>query len=170
MSRTKPTIYLDTSVLSSLHYRGHALQGIARQIRTEEWWKQERQFFDLYVSRVVPDELEHGTYRAQDKALRETRRITFLPVLRSARAASAEYVAARIVPESVVHDALQLAVATVHRMDYLITWNCAHLANPEVQVRLRAVNSRLHLRTPWLVTPDSIPRVLLGQPVRRTDE
>ncbi|MCY3024252.1 MAG: PIN domain-containing protein [Planctomycetota bacterium] len=170
MSKTRPTIYLDTSILSALHYRGGSLQGIARQVRTREWCEQERGFFEVRISRVVLDELEHGTYRAQEAALREAWRISFLPVLRAAHAAADAYLAAGIVPESVVHDALQLAVATVHRMDYLLTWNSAHLANPEIQVRLRAINSRLQLRTPWLVSPDSIPRVMLGQPIRRTDD
>jgi len=170
MSQPKPTIYLDTSFFSALHYRGGALQGVARQIRTREWWDQERHFFELYVSVFTVGELEEGVYGAQEAAVREARRLRFLPVVRGVWEAKRLYMAEGLIPASVQVDAFQLAVATVHRMDYLLTWNSSHLANPETQLKLKVLNDRMHWRTPWVVSPDSIPRVLLGQALRRRDE
>jgi predicted nucleic acid-binding protein len=170
MSQNKPTIYLDTSILSALHYRGGALQGIARQIRTRDWWDQERHFFELYVSVFTAGELEHGVYGAQQAAVREARRLRFLPVVRGVWEAKRLYIAEGVIPPSFQIDAFQLAVATAHQMDYLLTWNSSHLANLGTQLKLKAINDRMHWRTPWVVSPDSIPRVLLGEAIRRSDE
>ena len=70
-------------------------------------------------------------------------------------------------PRNKPGDAAQLAVAVVHRMDYLLTWNYAHLANPVTQARGEVVVAKLEYRMPWLVSPDSIPHATLGQTIRR---
>jgi hypothetical protein len=62
---------------------------------------------------------------------------------------------------------VQLAFATVHGIDYLLTWNYAHLANLDTQGRLREINRRHGWRTPFLVSPETIPKVTLGQVIRR---
>ena len=62
-----------------------------------------------------------------------------------------------------------MAVAAAHEMDYLLTWNYAHLANPIAQERLREVCKRRKLRVPLLVSPESIPHVRLGQSIWRRD-
>lgn len=166
----KPTIYLDTSVLSSLHYRGGALQGIARRLRTEEWWEQERQFFDLYTSPFALDELSRGIYGAQEAAVREARRMRLLPVVRTVWEAAPLYINEGLIPPSAQVDAFHLAIAVAHRVDYLLTWNQTHLANVVTQTRLESLNRENGWRTPTLVSPDNIPRVLLGQTLRRTDD
>ena len=77
------------------------------------------------------------------------------------------FVAAKVIPENKPGDAAQLAVAAIHQLDYLLTWNYAHLANPATQSRGAVVVAKFGLRMPWLVSPDSIPRVSLGQTIRR---
>ena len=67
-------------------------------------------------------------------------------------------------------DAFHLAFAVVHRIDYLMTWNQAHLANPEMLPRLSALCRKRGWRAPLLVTPETIPRASLGQTIRRPDE
>ena len=78
----------------------------------------------------------------------------------------------RIVPfdQSKIGDAIQLAFATVYRVDYLLTWNHAHLANVDVQRRLNEVNRSRGWRSPLLVSPETIPWAALGQTIRREDE
>jgi len=66
-------------------------------------------------------------------------------------------------------DAYQLAFAVAYGMDYLLSWNQAHLANALTQVRLRELASERNWRCPLLVTPDTIPRAALGQALRRQD-
>ena len=61
----------------------------------------------------------------------------------------------------------QMAVSTAYEVDYLLTWNYAHLANPIAQKRLETICRRLHLRAPLLVSPETIPQVRFGQTIRR---
>jgi predicted nucleic acid-binding protein len=138
-------------------------------LRTQEWWDQESGFFDLWVSRFTLQELEAGVYSGQEAAFREARRLKSLPPTGDIHEAVAAYLEARLVPEGKPVDAFQLAIAAAHRMDYLMTWNQAHLANPEMRERLEAANAERGWRTPWIVTPDNIPRVSLGQTIRRRD-
>jgi len=73
----------------------------------------------------------------------------------------------RLIPDTKLGDALQMAVSAAHEMDYLLTWNYAHLANPIAQGRLEAICRSLKLRAPLLVSPETIPQVRLGQAIRR---
>ena len=64
-------------------------------------------------------------------------------------------------------DAKQLAIAAGHEVDYLLTWNYAHLANPVTQAKAEHLLTRRSLRAPLLVSPESIPQVRFGQQIRR---
>ena len=55
----------------------------------------------------------------------------------------------------------------VHEIDYLLTWNYAHMANPASQVRLNEVCERFDLTAPMMVSPEMIPQGRLGQSIRR---
>jgi len=170
MGKLRPSAYLDTTVLSALHYRGGNVLALARQIRTRDWWEQERRFFRLFLSVRTEAELAQGEYQWQRASLAEARRLVFLPETRLVRACANAYLEAEIVPASKFGDAVQLAFAVAHRMDYLLTWNHAHLANVDVQRRLDALNRRNGYRSPLLVSPDTIPWAILGQALRRRDD
>jgi len=60
-----------------------------------------------------------------------------------------------------------MAVCAAHRIDYLLSWNYAHLVNPVAQAQLETVCAKLSVRAPWLVSPESIPQASLGQTLRR---
>ncbi len=169
MSR-KPTVYLDTNILSVLYYRGGNVTNLARQIKTRDWWEHERKNHVLVTSGRTEDELAQGRYRGQAAALAAVRRLTFLRETSTVRHCAAEYLETGMVPPSKFGDAIQLAFAVIHRIDYLLTWNHAHLANIEVQKRLDAVNQRRGWRSPWLVSPETIPWATLDQNIRRRDE
>jgi len=163
----KPTVYLDTNILSSYWYEGADVLALARRITTREWWDTERSYFSLFASSVTEAELEAGVYPRQPEALAMARRLRFLPILGESREFSNLLIRRRVVPESKPSDALQMAIATSHHMDYLLTWNYAHLANPVAQVRLEAVCRKKKLPVPVLVSPETIPRRSLGQTIRR---
>ena len=78
-----------------------------------------------------------------------------------------ELLESRLIPETKPGDALQMAVSAAHEVDYLLTWNYAHLANPIAQERLEAICGKLDLRAPLLVSPETIPQVRFGQSIRR---
>lgn len=167
MAAKKPTVYLDTTILSSYWYEGSDILALGRRLTIREWWDTERLHFRLWISSVTEDELEVGQYRRQADALAMARRMRFLPMPARAREFAETLVKEHVVPESKPGDALQMAVAAAHRMDYLLTWNYAHLANPIAQARLDAACRNAAWRAPLLVSPENIPRVALGQSVGR---
>lgn len=167
MSRGRPSIYLDTSLLAALYYRSGSLDGIRRQRATEEWWQQERRHFRLFALGATEDELRQGEYDAKKAAVAAVLKLPYVPVTHEAQRWAEWYVEQGIIPMTKRADALQLALASVHEIDYLLTWNYAHLANAATQARLSGANQAQELWIPWLVSPDTIPKVSLGQPIRR---
>jgi len=162
-----PSVYLDTNILSYLHYSGHDILTISRHIMTRDWWENERQNFRLYSSRITMRELETGKYEAQTAAVAQVRRIVFLSVTDKVSAMATIYLNKRLVPESKRADGLQLALATVYGVDYLLSWNHAHLIKWETQKMLLEINSHFGYGSPLLVTPENIPQVRMGQRIKR---
>lgn len=62
----------------------------------------------------------------------------------------------RLIPEKAASDAIHIAVATIHRMDYLVTWNFKHIANPHTRNRLAGIVERRRYRLPILCSPDEL--------------
>ena len=163
----KPTIYLDTNIISVLHYHGTDLNGLARRLTTRDWWDTERRGFELIGSVVTELELAEGVYDNQRECLRLARPLKYVPLTAEVRHMATHFLEQRLVPQNKPGDAAQLAVAVAHHIDYLLAWNYAHLANPATQTRGEAVVAKLGYRMPWLVSPDSIPRLSLEQTIRR---
>lgn len=163
----RPSIYLDTSVISAYWYDGTNVLGRARRVKTRDWWDNEARQFAIWVSAVAENELIAGEFRRQPDCLRFVRRLNYLPITRESRDLAAVLVESGVVPASKPADALQIGISTANRIDYLISWNYAHLANLDVQKRLEAICSRRQMRAPSLVSPETIPRTMLGQAIRR---
>ena len=94
-------------------------------------------------------------------------RLRRLPLNRKIREFSDHLVDLGLIPGAKPNDAMQMAVATVHRIDYLLTWNYSHLANPDAQRRLEQQCRDAEYRAPIMVTPQSIPKRMQGQEIRR---
>lgn len=163
----KPSIYLDTTIPSAFWYEGGDVLALGRRIMTRDWWDAESLHFELYVSSVTEDELEAGKFRRQGDCLKMVRRLRYLAIHRTVRDLANELLVSRVVPSTKPGDALQIAVATAHAMDYLLTWNYAHLANPSAQAMLVEICRSREQAVPLMVSPETIPRVLLGQKIRR---
>ena len=163
----RPTIYLDTNIVSVLCYRGIHTSALHQHMTTKQWWETERTEFQLHASVFTEAELRAGEYPGQKEAIRVVRRLRFLPYTSTVRQCRDLLLEEHIVPPGKIGDATQLAFATVHRIDYLLTWNYAHLANVDTQARLNAICEQENWRSPLLVSPESIPRVALGQTIRR---
>jgi hypothetical protein len=166
---SKPTVYVDSNIVSLLYYRGGAPRALKEQLATRDWWEKERPFFKLFASRAVENELAEGHYPGQERALAEVRRLPYLAYLSAVLNVQAKLLAAHVVPAAVPRDALHLAFATVHRVDYMLSWNRAHLVSEETQAKLARFRAALGLRTPLVVSPNSIPKVALGENIRRRD-
>jgi predicted nucleic acid-binding protein len=165
----KPTVYLDTNILSALFLRDRGISARHRQLATREWWQQERTHFDIFASVFTESELSRGHFAGQTKAIKACRRLKYLPMRRTVQECAGVFVKEGLIPPTKQGDAIQLALATVYEVDYLLTWNYAHLANVEVQRKLSELAARHRWTTTTLVSPENIPKEALGQSIRRKD-
>jgi hypothetical protein len=164
---TKPSVYLDTNIISACCYRGASVAGLARHSKTREWWENEREQFVVWASSATEVELANGRFAGQAECLRFVRRLPYLPITGEARRIAARVVELGAVPTEKPVDAVQMGLCAAHRIDYLLSWNYAHLVNPIAQRQLEAVCAKLSVRAPLLVSPESIPKASLGQTIRR---
>ncbi|MGD0091304.1 MAG: hypothetical protein ABSE73_15410 [Planctomycetota bacterium] len=170
MSADKPTAYLDSNIPSALHYDGGNTLLLRRKGATCDWWRLERHLFHLWTSKTALLELAEGHYGGQAHAVAEAYRLPHLSSTAAVKHCASQLIRERLVPASEERDALHLAFCIVHRIDYLLTWNQAHLDNLEVKSRLAVVCKRERWRAPWIVSPDTILKAVLEQTIRRKNE
>ncbi len=163
----KPTVYLDTNIISAYWHEGGDVAAAAQRFHTREWWNLERKHFSVYISVTTVNELRAGQFRRQSDCLKMARALPRLAMTRIAKHVLDELLKLRLIPETKPGDTLQMAVSAALEVDYLLTWNYAHLANPIAQERLEAICRSLHLRSPLLVSPETIPQARFGQAIRR---
>jgi hypothetical protein len=163
----KPTLYFDTSIISAYWYEGGDVAMLARRMYTREWWDAERKHFSLWASLFGEAELRAGEYPKQGNCVKMIRRLPYLAVTNEVTDLIDELVERGLVPPTKSGDAQHLAISTSHGIDYLLTWNYAHMANASVQERLNSLCEKKGLTAPFMVSPESIPQERLGQAIRR---
>ena len=153
IKNNKPTVYLETTI-PSFYYsvREEAGMQVVRAW-TRSWWDGRRHQYDLVTSVAVTDELEKGVHPHRTEKLALLKEVRFLPIVPEVSPIVAVYLKHQLMPRELAGDALHLALASLHRCNYLLTWNCRHLANANKFGQIRKLNERLHLPTPDLVTP-----------------
>jgi len=128
---------------------------VANEIaRTRKWWDEERRCYECYISAIVLDELSAGDYLGRDACVALVGELSLLAVGPDVIEIAEVYQTRGLMPKHPSADALHLALASYYRMDYLLTWNCRHLANANKSRHLRVLNERMGLSVPNLVTPD----------------
>ena len=152
-----PRVYVETSVISYLAaHPSRDLITAARQQLTHEWWRRRRPHFEVYVSQLVLDEANAGDLEAA------ARRVEFLAALPLLDITSAVVLFARRLLETVgmppqaAADALHIATAACHGMEYLMTWNSTHIANAEYRPRVERACRAHGYEAPVLCTPDEL--------------
>lgn len=150
---TKPVVYIETTIPSFYVATRRQTETVARRRWTREWWDNHRRRYDIVTSEAVLDELEHGDYPGKSKALALVVGIPLLPVEEGIAEIVEAYVRHRVMPRDPVGDALHLALASYHKCEFLLTWNCVHLANANKFRHIQRVNTVLGLYVPALVTP-----------------
>ena len=107
----------------------------------------------MYISPAVLDELSDGDYPTRQDALALVAEIPALPIVREIEEIVRTYIDHLLMPANPAGDALHLAMASYHKCDFLLTWNCQHLANANKFQHIRVINGMLGLHVPSLVTP-----------------
>ncbi|MBX9582558.1 MAG: type II toxin-antitoxin system VapC family toxin [Gemmataceae bacterium] len=154
----KPRVYIETTVPSYLTARpSRQLVRAAQQQLTRDWWAEQRPNFELVTSQLTWDECGRGDPTAAADRLAVLAGIPQLLMTGTVDALIRDLIAGMQLPNKAIDDATHVAVAAVHTVDYLLTWNCTHLANPVLARRVDAV-CRVHgYRTPLIRTPGDFP-------------
>ena len=124
----------------------------AHQQITRDWWST-RDTFEMFVSQFVLDEASAGDATAADRRVAVLCDLVLLDLTPDATLLAAELVRGGGVPQKAKIDALHIAVAAVHGMDYLVTWNCTHIANATMRGRIEAICRRAGFDPPVICTP-----------------
>lgn len=149
----KPRVYVETSIPSFYYEVQIEPEMVARRQWTRQWWEQAKNDYLLVTSFGVLDELQGGDYPSRDDAVAL---VASLPKVEADAAIGdivEAYILHKLMPNDPAGDALHLALASYHECDFLLTWNCRHLANAKKFGHIKRVNDMLGLYTPLLVTP-----------------
>ena len=123
---------------------------------TRDWWDQRRQLYELYISAFVLDEAGQGDATAAAERLAAIRECRVLAYPTEAEALTRALLASRLIPAKAAADAAHIATAAVHGMDFLLTWNCRHIANAAIVEKLRAICTREGHSAPVICTPHEL--------------
>lgn len=136
----KPTIYIETSIVSYLTARpSNDIRVIANQKATLEWWEDRRLNFDIFISEFVVAEASQGDSEAAACRMAVIEDIPELDITEAVRRLGKVLIADGPFPDNAKIDAYHIAVATVNGMDYLLTWNCTHIANAVIRPKIEEI-------------------------------
>jgi hypothetical protein len=123
---------------------------------TQEWWENRRREFDLYVSELVVREAGAGEPNEAVKRLAALEEIPQLELNEDCRRLAHTLIDKHAIPQEAAEDAVHVAIAAVHGVDYLVTWNCAHIANAQKRDAIEAVCRETGYEPPVICTPEEL--------------
>jgi hypothetical protein len=150
---SKPRVYVETTIPSFYHETRTSPEIVARRDWTRLWWADAGNRYELTTSPAVLDELAGGP---PDRSADWLALVAGLPVVTvepSIAVIVQTYIQHMVMPADPAGDALHLALASFHKCDFLVTWNCEHLANANKFGHIRRINAMLGLFVPSIVTP-----------------
>jgi hypothetical protein len=150
-------IYIESTIPSYVVARpARDLLQAARQQLTRDWWDLKREQHELFTSQVVLDEITGGEAAMARQRLAVMAGITLLRSTDEAETLTQRILDSGLLPTDADRDAAHIALATVHAMDILLSWNCRHIANAAIQARLRELAAKSDLNLPVLCTLDEL--------------
>jgi len=151
------TVYLETTFISYLVSEPSRDVIVAgHQQITREWWSHRRPVFTCYVSQELLDEAGQGDAGQVVKRLAIAQALPKLPITPAVARLADAMVRTGAVPRKAARDAVHVAVAAVAAVDYVLTWNCKHIANREVLPRIEAVVRAQGWKMPEICTPEEL--------------
>ncbi|MEG4441679.1 type II toxin-antitoxin system VapC family toxin [Microcoleus sp. AT9_B5] len=148
------TLYIETSILGYLTARSTKNLILAANIEvTKDWWEYRRSAFTLYVSQAVLNEVAQGDTDIAVQRMELLRGVPSLELNQAVRDLASQFLTRSNLPPKAHIDAIHIAVATVHGLDYLLTWNCKHIANAQIQRKLAEICFDFGYELPILCTP-----------------
>jgi hypothetical protein len=148
------TIYIETSIFGHLTARPTENLIVAANIKiTQDWWNEHRSSFTLYASEIVENEAAKGDTTIAAQRLNLLQSLMLLELTEEAFELSQAFLSQSNLPPKASNDSLHIALATVYSLDYLLTWNCKHMANAQIQRKLAQISSDLGYVLPVICTP-----------------
>ncbi|MDR3172105.1 MAG: type II toxin-antitoxin system VapC family toxin [Treponema sp.] len=156
MAETRKSLYVESTIPSyATAWDSRDVVTLGRQVQTREFWRNERHRYDLFISDYVLDEIRDGDREAAQKRLNLVEGIPVYPKTAEIDALAAMYRKLLGIPDRAKADCDHLAVCVLERINYLLTWNCAHLGLASY-IKVREYNDKHGLWVPLLVTPEII--------------
>lgn len=151
------SVYIETSIVSYLRQRPSGqVVAAARQLLTRRWWDEHRREFNLVTSPYVIDEASQGDSALAAERLESLADVPLLELNSEIIQIGTEIIARAVLPPLAELDALHIATASYHAIDYLLTWNCRHIANAQILPRVRYVLNDLGQFVPVICTPEQM--------------
>ena len=153
----KPKVYLETTIPSYFTaWRSRDLIMAANQETTREWWSRRKNDFDFFVSQAVIKESGAGDLDAAKRRLDFLRPFPLLDMSDEVESLAAKLIVDVPLPPKAQADALHIAVAAVNQMNYLVTWNCTHIANATLRSKIEKVCRSQGYEPPVVCTPQEM--------------
>ncbi len=152
----KPRVYIETSVISYLTARpSRDVVTVGQQIITQQWWAGAASY-DLCTSQLTIDEASKGDQIAAAERLAVLATLPVLALDEAARQLGDELVRRLAVPQKALDDAYHVAIAAVHGVEYLVTWNCKHIANLQMRALIEQVCREAGFKPAAIGTPQEL--------------
>ncbi len=153
-------VYIETTFVSYLTARpSRDLVVAGHQQITHDWWDARRGEYELCVSQLVVQEAADGDPQAAQERLDVMATMTMLEIKEEAVELAEELVQSGALPAKAGNDALHIAVAAIHRVPYLLTWNCRHMANATIRTQIESVCASKGFKAPIICTPEEMMEV-----------
>jgi predicted nucleic acid-binding protein len=151
LTSMREKVYIDSTIPSYYFDERSSLQSF--QVITKRWWDEESQRYELWTSNAVLQELRQGNYPNKNRIAALIKDIPSLDFEIELEDIAWFYIENFVMPKTLIGDAIHLAYSSYYNIDYLLTWNCNHLANANKKRHIRIINNRLGLETPEIITP-----------------
>jgi predicted nucleic acid-binding protein len=152
----KPRIYVETSVISYLTARPSRDAIVASRQTMSHLWRESVDDDQLFISGLVLQEIAQGDTDAAGRRLRVAQHCICLPEPDGVEALALRLMQAQVVPSTEPEDAAHIALATLHQMDYLATWNFAHFVSPDAKYKVFLALSQWGYKPPLFATPEEL--------------
>ena len=146
----KTSLYLETSVVGAYLDNGDPF----RRDLTIRWWEHELSEYQAFSSVLVQRELERIAEPHRSGYLNLIKPLEQLDLAEEVAILAEGYIERGIFHRKYIADAVHVALASFHKIDYLVTWNFGHIANVRKQARLRLFNTAAGFFSPVIVTPE----------------
>jgi hypothetical protein len=152
--QSRPRVYIETSFVSACVTDRDDAASVYRRELSREWWSTQSHRYEISLSAEVIAELSSEGFRCREAALEFVQDLPALPINDEVLGLADLLVREKVMPAPVAGDAIHVAVATCHRVDYLLSWSVRHLANPSKIRHLQTICLRAGLTPPQILTPD----------------